>query len=175
MLSDSRLFREVIAARLKLEEAIHLVAAAHTIHDLRRRLNGRAARVVVVHASIDGVLGRELVWDAKTLIPTSHLIVVGFRRSRQDLLQWVEAGAVAYLEQDTPTMELLETIREVACGSPSCLTSLLTRVVQHPYQISHLLNSRPGAHPLGNRDLESAIRRPQDPRTNKKSRHQPCR
>ena len=160
MLSDSRLFRETIAARLKFESGIHLVATAGSIHKLWRRLDGRVADMALVHTRIDGVLGRELLWDAKTLLPATHLIVLGFRRSRQDLLRWVEAGATAYLEQEASSGELLATIHGVARGMhPKCSMALLTHVVEYRRRMTHL-SGRSCTESLCDRDLETAIRRP---------------
>ena len=47
VLSDSRLFRETIAARLKLEEEIHLLADAGSVRQLLERLNGSAVDVIL--------------------------------------------------------------------------------------------------------------------------------
>ncbi|MGA2253920.1 MAG: hypothetical protein ABSG53_04600 [Thermoguttaceae bacterium] len=65
------------------------------MHRLLKRLNGGAADVLVAHTSIDSALGTELIWDAKTLLPATHLIVLGFRQSEQDLVRWIEAGPAA--------------------------------------------------------------------------------
>lgn len=173
-LSHSRLFRETIAARLKLEEEIQFVAAAGSIHQLRQHLSGRPLDIVLVHTNIDGVLGRELACDAKILLPAAHLIVLAFRRSKQDLVRWVEAGATAYLEQEASILELLTTIRDIAQGGhPRCSISLLTRVVEPHRQMTHL-NGRPGAELLSDRELEIAIRQ-RSGRANNKSEHQPVR
>ncbi len=173
-LSHSRLVRETIAARLRLEEGIRFITAASSIHQLRQHLSGRPVDVVLVHTNIDGVLGRELVWDAKTVLPATHLIVLAYRRSKQDLIRWAEAGAMAYLEQETSITELLETIRDVAGGGhPRCSISLLTRVVESSRQMTHL-KGRPGVELLSDRELEFAIRQPSD-LPNKKSRPQTVR
>ena len=111
ILSHSRLFRETIAAWLKLQEEIRWVVTAGSTHQLLLRLDGRAADVLLAHTRIDGVLGAELVWDAKTLLSATHLIVLGFRQSEQDLVRWIEAGAMAYFEQDASPVELLEDDR----------------------------------------------------------------
>jgi DNA-binding NarL/FixJ family response regulator len=170
-LSHSRLFRETIAARLKLEEGICFVAAAGSIHQLRRHLNGRPLDIVLVHTNIDGVLGRELACDAKSLLPATHLIVLAFRRSKQDLARWVEAGAMAYLEQEASTVELLATIRDIAQGGhPRCSMSLLARIVE-PHRQMTLVHGRPGAELLSDHELEIAIRQPSG-LANKTSRHQ---
>jgi CheY-like chemotaxis protein len=121
VLSDSRLFRETIAARLKSQEEIDLVADADSTHQLRQRINGSPARVLLVHTAIDSALGSELLSDAKTLLPATCLIALAFRQSEQDLDRWIHAGAMAYLDQDVSSLELLETIRKVARKRRGCL------------------------------------------------------
>jgi DNA-binding NarL/FixJ family response regulator len=130
ILSDSRLVRETIAERLKTEQEVDFVAAVGSLHQLLRRLNGRALDVLVVHAGIDGIHGDQLVWEIKALLPATALIVLGYRQSERDLVRWIEAGAMAYLEQDAPYAELLATIRGVAQGRPTCSVSLLTLVIE---------------------------------------------
>jgi DNA-binding NarL/FixJ family response regulator len=160
ILSYSRLFRETIAAWLRLQDHIPWVATAGSVLQLLHRLEGRAANVLLAHTRIDGALGRELVWDAKTLMPSAHLIVLGFRQSEQDLVRWIEAGAMAYVEHDASPGELLQTIRDVAQGCPRCSLSPFTRVIGRYRQITckaaHL-DGRPTAEPLCDRELESAV------------------
>jgi DNA-binding NarL/FixJ family response regulator len=163
ILSHSRLFRETIAAWLKLQDQIRWVATAGSVHQLLDRLNGRATDVLLAHARIDGVLGTELVWDAKTLLPATHLIVLGFRQSEQDLVRWIEAGAMAYLEHDASPAELLETIRDVSRGRPGCSMSLLTRAIEglgHMTCKAAQSDGPPRAEPISDRELEIAIRLP---------------
>ena len=163
ILSHSRLFRETIAAWLDLQDEIQWVVAAGSTHQLLERLDGRAADVLLAHTRIDGVLGAELVWDAKTLLSATHLIVLGFRQSEQDLVRWIEAGAMAYLEQDASPVELLEVIRDVARGRPRCSMSRLTRVIGRLSRMTckaALVEGRPTAQPLGDRELETALRLP---------------
>ncbi len=160
ILSDSSLFRETIAAWLRYREEFHLLAAAGSMHQLRQRLNGHATDVLLAHTSIKGVLGAELLWDTKTLLPATNLIVLGFRRNEQDLVRWIEAGAMAYLEQDATSAELLETIRGVARGGPRCSISLLTRVIDRfgrmTCKAAHF-GGRPAAELFSDRELELAI------------------
>ena len=163
ILSDSLLVRETIAAGLKFQDQIHVVANAGSLHQLLQRLDGRVVDVLLAHANIDGALGAELRWDARTLMPATHLIVLGFRRSAQDLVRWVEAGAMAYLEQDVSCRELLETIRDAARWRPGCSMSLLTRVIeplgQMTYKAARLDGCR-SAQPLSDRELEIALTLP---------------
>ena len=63
------------------------VAAAGSMHQLLQRLKGRTPDILLAYTHIDGVLGSELVWDAKTLLPATRLVVLGFRQSEQDLVR----------------------------------------------------------------------------------------
>jgi DNA-binding NarL/FixJ family response regulator len=129
ILSDSRLFREAIGAWLKRQEEIHWVAVAGTMQQLLQRLGGRAADVLLVHAKPDGILGRHLAFDVRTLLPAARLIVLQSQRGAQDLDPWREAGAMDYLQHDSSPAQLMESIRDAAGGCPSSSVARHPRVV----------------------------------------------
>lgn len=128
ILSDSRLFRETTRAWLVRRKEIHCVATAASIRQLQRRLGGRAMDVLLAHARIDGILGTELLYEVRTLLPATRLIVLESRRSENDLVRWIEAGAADYLQQDSTRGDLLRSIRAAASGCPSCAACRHMRV-----------------------------------------------
>jgi DNA-binding NarL/FixJ family response regulator len=130
VISDSRLFRETISSWLDRHNDIQCVAAAGSLQHLRQQAATPASQVIVVRAPIDGMLGRELTYETRTLLPSARLIVVQSHDSQHDLVRWIEAGAVDYLHHDVSPAELLQCIREAARGCPQCSMSRHTRVIR---------------------------------------------
>jgi DNA-binding NarL/FixJ family response regulator len=173
ILSDSRLFRETIAAWLKLQREIDWVAAAGSMQQLRHRLADRPADVLLAHPGDDGVLARELRYDARTLLPATHLVVLASGRGDHDLAGWIDAGATTCVEQNTSVTDLLQTVLGIARGCP-CAMSRYTLVVGARGQIacrSILLCGRATAEPLDDRELEAAVLFPGRPSEKQVGRH----
>jgi DNA-binding NarL/FixJ family response regulator len=171
VLSDSRLFRETISAWLRRHEDIECVVAA-SIEHLRRRLEAREAEVLLVRARIDGLLGRELAYEMRTLLPATRLIVMQSHVAQShygehDLAGWIEAGAVDYLHQNASPAELLQSIRDAARGCPRCSMSRYLRVIGPSGEITYkaaylgaayIGDSSVAAEPVVVRDLDQALR-----------------
>jgi DNA-binding NarL/FixJ family response regulator len=128
ILSDSRLFRETTGAWLARQKEVHCVAAAGSIQQLQQQLAGRATNVLLAHARIDGALGTELLYEVRTLLPATRLIVLESHCSEQNLARWIEAGAADYLQQNSTPGDLLRSICAAASGCPSCAACQHTRV-----------------------------------------------
>jgi DNA-binding NarL/FixJ family response regulator len=159
ILSDSRLIRETIAAWLELQHEIDRVVTAGSVQQLRQRLAGRTAGVLLAHARVDGVLARELRYDVRTLLPATCLVVIESGQGDRDLVRWIDAGATAYVEHDTSVTDLLKTVLDIARGCP-CATSRYTRVVGPRGQMackSALVRGLATAVPLDDRELAAAV------------------
>jgi DNA-binding NarL/FixJ family response regulator len=163
ILSDSRLFRETTRAWLARRKEIHWVATAGSIRQLQQRLGGRATDVLLAHAPIDGALGTELLYEVRTLLPATRLIVLESRRSEQDLVRWIEAGAADYLQQNSTSGDLLQSIRAAASGCPSCAVCQHTRVFGAATPTTWKASRSDGpsrAQTLGDNELDTALRIP---------------
>ena len=136
-LSDSRLFREALSSRLALEDEVNVVCAAATIFDLLTRAQGHPIEILLAHLSFRPGLTVDVVTDVKTLLPATRMIVLGVLGCEQDnadTVRWVEAGAMAWLGQDTTYESLLEVIRAVSegriYGPPDLMTHVASRIAQ---------------------------------------------
>lgn len=137
-LSDSRLFREALSSRLALEDEVNVVCSAATIFDLLTRAQGHPIEILLVaHLTFRPGRTVEVVWDVKTLLPATRMIVLGVlgcEQDKADTVRWVEAGAMAWLGQDTTYESLLEVIRAVSegriYGPPDLMTQVASRIAQ---------------------------------------------
>ena len=156
VLSDSRLFREAISAWLRRHKDIQCIAAGSLQH-LRQWTDVCAAQVLLVRAQVGGVLGRELAYEMRTLLPATRLVVVQSHVSEHELPRWIEAGAVDYLHRAASPADLLQSIRDAARGCPRCSMSRHTRVIgpsgETIYKAAYLGDSSAAASPVAIREL----------------------
>ena len=158
LLSDSRLFRDAVSARLALEEEIALVGAASTVDGLLRIAQTQRIDVVLVHASMDPAEVAEFVWDVKPHLPAARVVALGIEQNESEIVNCIEAGAAAWLKHDTSYADLLQKIRAVSQGRTTCSPQVLRRVLR---RISELAKTNPHSEectprPLTFREAEVA-------------------
>ena len=161
VISDSRLFREAISAWLRRQQDIQCLAAVGSLQHLRQEPEVCAAQVLLVRARIDSVLGRELAYEMRTLLPATRLIVVQSHDGEHDLVRWIEAGAVDYLHRGASPAELLQSIRDAARGCPRWSISRHTRLIGPfgeiaYYKIAYFGDSSAVATPVAVPELDQA-------------------
>jgi DNA-binding NarL/FixJ family response regulator len=107
------------------------------------------------------MLGGELTYEIRLLLPAARLIVLESPDSKHDLARWIEAGAVDYLTHDSSPSELLKCIREAAHAAPRCSISRHTRVIGPTGQtICTAVYSKDdtvAAEPVAVRDLDMVL------------------
>jgi DNA-binding NarL/FixJ family response regulator len=130
ILSDSRLFRDAVSSRLALEDEIEVVGAAGTVYELLIRAQARPIDVLLVYLSIESAVTAQVVWDVKTLLPASRVIVLGCEEGNSETVRWIEAGALAYLEHGTSYASLVEAIQFVSEGRATCSLEEFTHVIR---------------------------------------------
>jgi DNA-binding NarL/FixJ family response regulator len=114
ILSESRLFCEVIATHMAQDPELKPIAAANTVHSLVSQLQGLPVEILLVHANTERVAGG-MVWQIKTLLPTARVIVAAFHDNIAETQQWVESGIGEYL----PCATSYVSLRDRICGAPA--------------------------------------------------------
>ncbi len=128
ILANSRLFREALAGRLADQDWVQLVSVAGTVYDLLLGAQARPINVLLVYLDIESAVGAEVVRNIKTLLPATRIVVLGCEQGDAEMLRWIEAGAMAGLEEGTSWAGLLETIRSVIEGRATCSSGVVSRV-----------------------------------------------
>ena len=156
ILANSRLFREVIAARLADEDWVQVVSVAGTVYDLLLGAQARPINVLLVYLDIESAVGAEVVRNIKTLLPATRIVVLGSGQGDAEMLRWIETGAAACLSDGESWAGLLETIRSVAEGRATYSPEVVGGVVA---RIGELEQARPAPalaeqEPLSDREIE---------------------
>lgn len=139
ILSDSRIFRDVISSRLITEDGIEPLGAVGTVRGLLESGLADRTDVALVHSTADPADTAEATWEIKRLLPSARVVAVGYRPSEPGVVRAIEAGASACLENGASYRELVEAIRAAAEG---CATGSLEMLVEIGRRIDTLLKTK---------------------------------
>lgn len=123
VLSDERMFREVLEAALAgregLEVAVHAAA-------------GAAIDVVLVDVGIHRAAALARAWEARERWPEARVIAVGIEHEDESIADFIEAGAGGYVLMGSSPDDLVAVIQAaqqgLAAGSPRVIAAVLARI-----------------------------------------------
>jgi two-component system nitrate/nitrite response regulator NarL len=143
LVTDVRLYRELLAAALENEDRIEL--AGNTPGDVASLAIAMSEpSVVLVDAS--SALGPARVRALSAAAPAAKIVAVGIPDDEAVQLEFVEAGVAGYVTAEQPLAELVEAVEAAANGelkcSPRLAAALAGRVA--------LMAGTPSTHGHGN-------------------------
>lgn len=158
ILSNSRLCREAVAARLASEDWLQVVGVAATVYDLLLGVQGRPINILLVYLDVESAVRRDVVWNIKTLLPATRVVVFGAQEGDAETVRWIEAGAMACLAADASWTCLLETLRCVAEGRVTYAPEVVGCMAHRIGELQHTsAGVKPtAAEPLSDRETEVA-------------------
>ncbi len=128
ILSNSRIFRDVISSRLITEDGVELLGAVETVCDLLESGFAEQTEVVLVYAADDLADTAEITWRIKRLLPSVRVVAVGRCPDEPNVARTIEAGASAWLENGASYQELVEAIRAAAAGHATGALEMLVEI-----------------------------------------------
>jgi DNA-binding NarL/FixJ family response regulator len=134
IIEDNRLLREGIAAMLRQQPDVVVLAAVGDSRDVQ--LAGERSEPLVVLLDVGLVDDDSLAVCGRMLASTPgvRIIVMGMAALQDDVADFVHAGAVGFIMKDATSEEFVATIRHVAAGEqslPRALTSsLFTQIMR---------------------------------------------
>jgi NarL family two-component system response regulator LiaR len=141
VVEDQNVVREGIIAILSFQSDMEVIGEAED--GIQAVELARKSRPDVV--LLDMVMPRQ---DGLTTIPKLKavaaeariLVLTSFAESDR-VYQAIKAGALGYMLKDTTRTQLLQSIRDVACGQASIHPSIAVKVIHefdHPYETGHM-------------------------------------
>lgn len=120
ILGGDRVFAEALEAVLTAAEGLRLCAAPDT------------PAIVLIDASFDAVEALTLTWTAREQFPEAQVMILGLEREDERVLEFIEAGAAAYLLQSASPDRLIEALRFLRDGqvhsSPRIAAAVVERI-----------------------------------------------
>jgi len=150
ILGGDRVFAEALEAVLAAEEGLRLCTEAVEGDD--------PPSILLIDASFDPVEALSLTWSARERFPEAQVMILGLEREDESVLEFIEAGAAAYLLKSASPARLVEALRFLREGQVHSSPRIAAAVVE---RIAALEKDRrfvpvpQGCEPLTARELET--------------------
>lgn len=143
-----------IASVLEEEADMTVVGCAHTPEEAL--VLGPECDVALVNTDLGRARALELVYALKEAAPETQVLVLGLTESREQVLQFVQAGVTGYVLADDSVDDMVQRIRSVCQGhalvSPKIAGALMRRVNELARQATQPLPAA-GSNGDGGREL----------------------
>jgi DNA-binding NarL/FixJ family response regulator len=119
---------------------------------------GEGPAIILIDASLDPQEALAQTWSAREQFPEAQVMVVGLEREDESVLEFIEAGAAAYLLQSASPARLVEALRFLRDGQVHSTPRIAAAVLE---RIAALEKDRrpaplpPSCEPLTARELET--------------------
>ncbi len=148
ILGEDRVFVEALETVLATEEGLRLAAPGE---------GGDSPSIVLIDASFDPTAALSVTWSARERFPEAQVMILGLRSEDESILEFIEAGAAAYLLQSASLAQLIEALRFLRDGqvhsSPRIAAAVVERIAA--LEKDRKVSPVPQAHePLTARELE---------------------
>jgi NarL family two-component system response regulator LiaR len=152
VVEDQNVVREGIIAILSFQSDVEVVGEAEDgiqAVELARKTRPDVILLDMVMPHQDGLA---TIPKLKEMIPEARILVLTSFAESDRVYQAIKAGALGYMLKDTTRTQLLQSIRDVACGQASIHPSIAMKVI-HEFDQSP---NTPGANEaLTRRELET--------------------
>lgn len=155
---ESQFMGDVFADVLNDEPDITVVGCASTIDNTIEIIRENEADLVLVSIHLPSQGALELIRTIKEIAPSIKILALGLLDNENLVLEYVEAGAVGYILQESSVDELIEAVRltqrEEAKVSTKVAAALLDRLSKLSIFFTRVESNLLGKKMLTNRELE---------------------
>ena len=135
LIEDNRLLREGIAAMLKKQPDMHVVATVGNGENILLMMEKHKPNILLLDLGLRSQNSLNIVKLARQHYAGTKIIVMDLIPLQADVFEFVQAGVSGFMLKNISVAEFLKTIRSVYEGDqvlPSHLTgSLFTQIVEH--------------------------------------------
>lgn len=115
IVEDQAMVRGALAALLRLEHDLDVVAECADAESALHRIASAAPDIVLIDIGLPGMNGIDAVRQMRALSPARCIVLTTFGRPGY-LRAVLDAGAVGFLVKDAPASQLSQSIRQVHAG-----------------------------------------------------------
>lgn len=139
VIEDHRLLREGLCELLRRQSDFRVLTSAADSTALARLTPSALPVVLLLDVGLRDDDSLRICVNVRAQFPTVRVIVMGIAPQRDEIIGFVHAGAVGFIQKDATTDEFAETIRHVAKGEsalPRTLTeSLFAEIARQTPQL----------------------------------------
>ncbi|MEX2604051.1 MAG: response regulator transcription factor [Gracilimonas sp.] len=135
LIEDNDLLREGIVTLLKNQGSIKVKAATGRKDEVEQGINLFKPHVILLNFGLHSQNSLQVVKDVTVKYPDAKILVMDLAPTRQEIIQFIDAGATGFIQKEATSLEFIKTIRAVAKGEivlPIHYADLLlSRIVNH--------------------------------------------
>jgi two-component system, NarL family, response regulator LiaR len=141
VVEDQNVVREGITAILSFQSDMEVVGEAEDgiqAVELARKARPDVVLLDMVMPRQDGLT---TIPKLRVVAPEARILVLTSFAESDRVYQAIKAGALGYMLKDTTRTQLLQSIRDVACGQASIHPSIAVKVIHefdHPTEAAHM-------------------------------------
>jgi NarL family two-component system response regulator LiaR len=152
VVDDQNVVREGIVAILSFQTDIEVVAEARDGIEAVELARKTRPDVILLDMVMPRQDGLATIPQLKSVLPSARILVLTSFAESNRVYQAIKAGALGYMLKDTTRTQLLQSIRDVACGQASIHPSIAMKVIHEFDQPSESAYS---SETLTRRELEA--------------------
>ena len=152
IVDDHVLFREGLAAILRQETDIEIVALVGTVQEAVEAARSQKPDLVLMDFSLPDGTGADATRQIIQDNPTCKVVFMTMSEREDDLLAAVRSGAAGYLLKNMPPSKLVASLRAVQQGESALSRSMTFKVMKE-------LSRTKGSEPAGDPALGGLTRR----------------
>jgi DNA-binding NarL/FixJ family response regulator len=135
LIEDNRLLRDGIAAMLKKQPDMHMVATVGNGENILATMGKHIPDILLLDLGLRNKNSLQIVKSSREHFPETKIIVMDLIPLQEDVFEFVQAGVSGFILKDANITEFFKTIRSVYKGEqilPEHLTgSLFSQIVEH--------------------------------------------
>lgn len=135
LIEDNRLLRDGIAAMLKKESDIHVVATVGNGENILTMVGKNKPDILLLDLGLRSQNSLQIVKLLKQNYPETKIIVMDLVPLQADVLEFVQSGVSGFILKDANIAEFFKTIRSVYKGAkvlpPHLTGSLFSQIVEY--------------------------------------------
>lgn len=143
ILSDVRLYRDVLAQTLATDASVSACEAVATLAEAQACLEQDTSTIVVV--DMGRPQGADTIRSLTRAVPGARIIVFGVGDSDDDIIACAEAGASGFVQRSGSVAELVEAVDNARCGELQCSPRTVATLFRHLAEVA----MRPASVPSG--------------------------
>jgi len=128
---DHHLFREGIAAVIRTQTDMSLVAQAANTQEAIERFREQRPDVTLMDLRVPDIGGINAMIMIRSEFPDARIVILTMFTGDVEVQRSLEAGARAYVLKSMPPAELLEVIRQVHSGKRKIPAEIAADLVEH--------------------------------------------
>jgi DNA-binding NarL/FixJ family response regulator len=132
LIEDDEVVRKNLAAFFSLQPELNCLIVAVSVEDFFVQAeNVESPDIVLSDIGLPGLTGIEAIPLIKKKFPASSIIILSVYADSDRIFKALCAGAVGYLQKDTPVNEILDCIHIISKGGSAMSPTIARKVVEY--------------------------------------------